>query len=425
MNAPKIVRQNENVRVVVRTPAELFEEGKDDKEKCVGGKWGGLYLRAPDIYFRILEKAGVKLVRLGDVAEVRFGIKTGANDFFYLEPLELTVKEVAELSERDPKAPVRVRNGAGWEGEIEAAWLRPVLKSPREIRTVRVRLEDLRYLVFIPPEDVREAIEAGGPPPLDRYPNAAAYIGWGERAVYVCQKRGCGYRGTDPLCPRHGSDSIERDALPERSTLAGRLRWWDLGVRDTALFVWPMVHNDRFVMAMLNTRALRILVDHNLFEVAASDEVVGALTATTFTLITRELLGRSNLGQGALKTEGVDIVRLLILHPASLTPVETTSLFSTLDRFSHEPIRSIFEEQGFTLCQEHRCSHLEHPYEHVHPEELTLEQVQKASPDRFELDRVVFDVLGLTDEERLEVYRAVARLVKDRLTKARSNSNGG
>jgi hypothetical protein len=36
------------------------------------------------------------------------------------------------------------------------------------------------------------------------------------------------------------------------------------------------------------------------------------------------------------------------------------------------------------------------------------------------LDRVVFDVLGLTDEERLEVYRAVAQLVRDRLLKAKS-----
>lgn len=49
-----------------------------------------------------------------------------------------------------------------------------------------------------------------------------------------------------------------------------------------------------------------------------------------------------------------------------------------------------------------------------------INKVQRASPDRFELDRVVFDVLGLTDEERLKVYRTVAQLVKDRLVKARS-----
>ena len=46
--------------------------------RYIGDKWGGKYLRAPDIYWRILEKGKGKLVRLGDIAEVRFGIKTGA-----------------------------------------------------------------------------------------------------------------------------------------------------------------------------------------------------------------------------------------------------------------------------------------------------------------------------------------------------------
>jgi hypothetical protein len=36
------------------------------------------------------------------------------------------------------------------------------------------------------------------------------------------------------------------------------------------------------------------------------------------------------------------------------------------------------------------------------------------------LDAVIFDVLGLTDDERLAVYKAVTQLVKDRLVKARS-----
>jgi hypothetical protein len=83
-------------------------------------------------------------------------------------------------------------------------------------------------------------------------------------------------------------------------------------------------------------------------------------------------------------------------------------------------VRSIFEELGFSLCRKRRCDHPEHPYEQVTPEALTLEQVRQASPDRFELDAVIFDVLGLTNEERLEVYRAVAQLVKDRLLKAKS-----
>ena len=44
----------------------------------------------------------------------------------------------------------------------------------------------------------------------------------------------------------------------------------------------------------------------------------------------------------------------------------------------------------------------------------------KHQPDRRALDEVVFEALGLTEEEQLEVYRAVVELVKNRLVKARS-----
>ena len=63
----------------------LLDSGCDTQAKYTGDKWGGKYLRAPDIYWTVLEKGKDKLVRLGDVAEVRFGIKTGANEFFYFD----------------------------------------------------------------------------------------------------------------------------------------------------------------------------------------------------------------------------------------------------------------------------------------------------------------------------------------------------
>lgn len=46
--------------------------------------------------------------------------------------------------------------------------------------------------------------------------------------------------------------------------------------------------------------------------------------------------------------------------------------------------------------------------------------MDRVLPDRRALDAVVFEALGLTEAEQVEVYRAVASLVKQRLTKARS-----
>jgi type I restriction-modification system DNA methylase subunit len=89
--------KTEDFRCVPLTQGELWKEGLTEEETnqaeitgsefighYAGNKWGGKYLRAPDIFFTILEKGKDKLVRLGDVAEVRFGIKTGENVFFYL-----------------------------------------------------------------------------------------------------------------------------------------------------------------------------------------------------------------------------------------------------------------------------------------------------------------------------------------------------
>ncbi len=57
-----------------------------------------------------------------------------------------------------------------------------------------------------------------------------------------------------------------------------------------------------------------------------------------------------------------------------------------------------------------------------------MKQIQKGKshdiqiplPDRKALDDIVFDALGLTEEERKEVYWSLAELVKARLDKARS-----
>ncbi len=83
-----------------------------------------------------------------------------------------------------------------------------------------------------------------------------------------------------------------------------------------------------------------------------------------------------------------------------------------LTEISKREINTIFEELGYPKPNK--------DYSNIDPNALTLEQVRQASPDRYELDRIIFDVLGLTEEERLTVYRAVVQLVKDRLVKAKS-----
>ena len=76
--------ENEELRIYPVSQRELFEEAFDKTEnKFVGAKWGK-YLRAPKIFFTLLEKGKGKLVPLKEIAEVRRGFTTGANEWFYL-----------------------------------------------------------------------------------------------------------------------------------------------------------------------------------------------------------------------------------------------------------------------------------------------------------------------------------------------------
>ena len=111
-----------------------------------GDKWGGKYLRAPDIYHHILNDYGDKLVRLGDVATVRFGIKTGANDFFYPTP-----ERIAEFG-------------------IEDKFLAPLMSSPRQESSLTIAREKLASKVFVCHDD-KAALDGT---------NAWRYIEWGE-----------------------------------------------------------------------------------------------------------------------------------------------------------------------------------------------------------------------------------------------------
>ena len=142
----------ESRREVVRSRDQLIGDGlgtanRRGHRKYVGDKWGGKYLRAPDIYNHVLDKCGNKLVRLGDTASVRRGLTTGANDFFYLDPEKI----------------------ARWG--IESRFRKPIITSPKESRSIIVDTSALPNQVFVCGEEKEELTGTG----------ALAYIKWGER----------------------------------------------------------------------------------------------------------------------------------------------------------------------------------------------------------------------------------------------------
>ena len=338
--------QNEELRIFPKSQAELWEEGFDrETRKYVGAKWGK-YLRAPEIFFKILEKGKGKLVPLKEIAEVRFGIKTGANEFFYLTEEEIKRRGIEKefWMHQDEKG--------NWVPNY-------VIKSPRECKSIVVKPEDLKYRVLMIHKDKKDL----------KTTNVLKYIREGESKGYHL-----------------------------RPTCASRERWYDLGLWEKPHFVWSDAYNDRY--GVYDTR--KTWADKRFFYIYVKDAdycvLVHSYLNSSIIPLMIELDGITSLGEGAVYTNVYQLERLGM--PRGETEKQEL-LIPILKRLKQRRILSIFDEFSASF-----------------PQEVSLGKVK---PDRRELDKIVMgEILGLTDEEQLEVYRAVVDLVKSRIEKARS-----
>jgi hypothetical protein len=359
-------------RVRVVEQADLYKDGLSiaGGEKNIvlaqpaytGNKWGGKYLRAPEIFWTILEKGKGMLVRLGDIAEVRFGIKTGANDFFYLEP----------TGKPSPKGLVHVKNGAGWEGLIEEEFLAPFLFSLKEVKRYSVDPTALKRLVFRCSQ-TQTALRRG------RKEYVSKYITWGESL-----------------------------GLHNRPSVCGRELWYALPTQTEPHFI-----SNRFIGSRFGFPWLSGILVCDVFFVGRFIQSDGkpcvALLNSTASFLIAEVLARKTYGIGVAYFYGPEVKGLLFLNPSILAPSPRQRLKKAFDEMAKREIKSIFEELGLPKPKR--------DYSNIHPEDISL---NKVLPDRQELDSVVFEALELTEKEQLEVYRAVVELVKNRLVKARS-----
>ena len=137
-----------------------------------------------------------------------------------------------------------------------------------------------------------------------------------------------------------------------------------------------------------------------------SPDLWALYTNSTMFVIFLHLATSEALGGGLLRPTTEEMEEIVIPNPHKL--LLENELTGCRDIFSR-PIHSIFEELGLPTPNR--------DYSNVHPDDISLDKVL---PDRRALDEVVFEALGLTDEEQLAVYRAVVELVRNRLVKARS-----
>jgi len=287
---------------------------KIQKCKYVGDKWGGKYLRAPDIFFKILEKGKGKLVRLGDIADVRRGVTTGANEFFYLDQGKID------------------------EFGIEEEFLKPVIKSPRECKSILIDPKDLKYKILMCHEDKSEL----------RGTNVLEYIKWGEK-----------------------------QGFHRRPSCSGRARWWDLGEKPEPHLVFnylinttaKTLYSPNGCYASDNFQEINFTGDNNALAIS--------LNSAIFQLFVN-MAGRSNFGGGLLKIQTYEIGKLPCIHPEIITyPTKPENIFDDeyWDILQRSDARCILDNIVFNTI-ELTGSERDEIYEAIH--KLVKNRLEKA-----------------------------------------------
>ncbi len=384
--------KTDNFRCVPITQSELWKEGiaveetKQDEitgsefiGNYAGNKWGGKYLRAPDIFFTILERGKEKLIRLGEIVDVNRGITTGANDFFYVEDVteKITDSELLRIqNKRDFKniedikrAGLRIIKPSKFSSNdtscvfflVEENCLSMGLKNTNDSKTLLIQNSPIR--LFYPPYDKSKS-----------FPFACDYIKWGEIENY------------------HKSDTCKNrkkwwNVVAEKSRKKSSYMAFNYNIHETGHFYFsktPLYFSDNF------------------HQVYTNNPTIAAIGYSSLSILMINILSRTPFGGGKAKLQTYEFLKIPVISPNCLTSKQRDIIYNAWNSISTRPIISIFDEFGFNADVNIR------------------EQEPNPLPDRAELDNIIFDELGLTKEERKEVYWAVCELVKQRLEKARS-----
>lgn len=364
-------------RARVVSQSDLISQAMRASSKSSGG-WGR-YLRADDVFFRALDRGGASMRALSELARVRFGVKTGANEFFYVKDDRKRRKEESQLLALSDIAKVRrglttganeffyltrvqqgaadltvVESASGLPRAIESRYLSPVVFSLKEISSISLERSETKKLFFNCPV-ARE--DLAGTKALD-------YILSGEQAGFH-----------------------------NRPSCAARRLWYEAarGMKPASL-IFPSKVGERWLIAL--NRA-RVFEDKKLYGIfprkGISNLLLAALLNSTWARYYAEITCRQMTGAQAIADIDVRIAeQIMIPDPRQLSTAMKRQIESALKRISRRRVLSIFEEIKLA--------------------------------DRRRLDELTLAAIGFADvAERKaaleDLYEAVTRLVRARIDK--------
>lgn len=319
-------RTTEQQKIRMVGQSELRNSGTNRRGKYEGTKWSN-HLRAPDIYWRIVEELTEDLVKLKDVADVKFGTKTGCNEFFYLSE-----EKIAEWG-------------------LEKRFIVPIMKSSQQSKRTHPLLSEFGLSLFYC-KSSKQSLQGT---------NALRYIEWGEESHIVADKNG---------------KPKEMRKFHERATTKSRKDWYFVGERTPPPLIGPKSMNEMY-KSFRNQE--NVFIGDRLYEVypvKGFEDEINALMQSTYFSFMLELGARTGLGQGLLDLMVYELENVLIPDPGIIEGIKP----------------------------------LNRKYMKIEDELI--------SQDRLELDKVIFESIGLNNLEIEDFYSSYRQIVSNRLGKA-------
>lgn len=261
-------------------------------------KWV-MYLRAPEICYQLQSIFSGKLIPFQDMARITRGYTTGCNRFFYVKTLqrdsETGLDQIESLDS----------NGIPVTFHIEASYLKPLVKSPREVKGYKVKEDELSYSVLLVRETDRDKLEGR---------KVLEYIEWGEEQGYN-----------------------------SRSTLRRNPVWWCLPKLLPAQVLFRQFYDTRFNLPL---NEAGFAVDHTFYYPVGCEnsKVLGALVNSTIVYFFLELFGRVNQSDGVLTCYGPELRSLNIPLPGCFEGEMQEELLAAYDGLCRRYALPIFDE---------------------------------------------------------------------------------
>jgi type I restriction-modification system DNA methylase subunit len=350
----------------------------------LGGKWG-VYLRAPDLYFELMEKYGARFTPLGKIAEVRYGVKSGCDDFFM--PLEITQEALQETDPTEFKRRYRcdrnevakdkiriVRAGDGSEHPIEASFLKPVFIPEDWLKNILIPRDQLRQKLLWVSE--RKATLKGK--------HVLKYLLYGEHETFG-----------------------DGEVVPEKPSCKSRPNaWYDLTESIGTQLLLPK--GQQYGNIVFYT-AKPMLCNSRVYNITApkleTEKLAAAVLNSTLAALWRSLYSRALGREGAADIMVVDVKMMPVPDWRKADKQVLKRLEDTLDEITGRQIQP-FLETAFAECKSYKEAEAVKNAVVDFPGELQ-------SADRQKLDDAVLELIGIRNpEERARVrerlYREIA-----------------